>query len=94
METIIQGNPKIDFNRKFIFFLMGLVLLAVFYFLPVPAGMKPEAMRTLGVMATTVFWWLTETLPISITALMIPVMVISCSVRCSAAAEIPSPSGQ
>jgi solute carrier family 13 (sodium-dependent dicarboxylate transporter), member 2/3/5 len=75
METVIKGNTKIDLNRKFIFFLMGLLLLGIFYFLPVPNGMKPTAMCTLGVMATTVFWWLTETLPISITAMMIPVML-------------------
>lgn len=75
METVVQSNTKVSFNRKIVFFVIGLLLLGIFYFLPAPAGMKSTAMCTLGVMVTTVFWWLTETLPISITAMMIPVML-------------------
>jgi len=37
--------------------------------------MKPEAVRALAVMLTTLLWWVTETFPIPITALMVPVMV-------------------
>ncbi|KYH33471.1 SLC13 family permease [Neomoorella mulderi] len=62
-------------NVKWAYFIVGLAILGLFYVLPVPASMKPEALRTLGVMATTVFWWLTETLPIPVTALMVPVML-------------------
>ncbi|BCV22838.1 SLC13 family permease [Moorella sp. Hama-1] len=60
---------------KWVYFIIGLAILGLFSILPVPADMKPQAMRTLGVMATTVFWWLTETLPIPVTALMVPVML-------------------
>lgn len=64
-----------DSGVKWLYFIIGLGILGLFSILPAPADMKPQAMRTLGVMATTVFWWLTETLPIPVTALMVPVML-------------------
>jgi len=50
-------------------------MLVASIFIPPPAGMKVEAVRALAVMLTTLLWWITETLPIPITALMVPVMV-------------------
>jgi sodium-dependent dicarboxylate transporter 2/3/5 len=35
--------------------------------------MKPAAMATLAVMAVTVLWWVTETLPVPVTAMLVPV---------------------
>ncbi|HTU01106.1 MAG TPA: DASS family sodium-coupled anion symporter [Candidatus Sulfotelmatobacter sp.] len=55
--------------------LLGLAILLVSLALPAPAGMKPAALRTLAVMVTTVLWWVTETLPIPVTAMVVPVMV-------------------
>ncbi|MDN5345370.1 MAG: solute carrier family 13 (sodium-dependent dicarboxylate transporter), er 2/3/5 [Clostridia bacterium] len=82
MATTVERMGKIQpvateqkSSVKWAYFIVGLAILGLFYLLPVPAGMKPQAMRTLGVMATTVFWWLTETLPIPVTALMVPVML-------------------
>ena len=37
--------------------------------------MKPAAVKTLAVMVTAVLWWVTETFPIPVTALMVPLMV-------------------
>ncbi|WP_338824075.1 Sodium-dependent dicarboxylate transporter SdcS [Moorella humiferrea] len=68
---VAEKSPGINLA----YFIAGIVVLVFFHFLPAPAGMKPEAIRTLGVMITTVFWWLTETLPIPVTALMVPVML-------------------
>jgi sodium-dependent dicarboxylate transporter 2/3/5 len=67
-----SGTAK---SYKVAYFLIGLVVLAGSTFIPPMQGMKAEAIRALAVMATTVLWWVTETLPIPITALMVPVMV-------------------
>lgn len=37
---------------------------------PVPEGISPEAWKVLGVTLWMAFWWLTEALPVSVTALM------------------------
>jgi len=37
---------------------------------PVPQGVSPEAWKVLGVALWMAFWWLTEALPIAVTALM------------------------
>ena len=62
-------------SYKLVYFVVGLVILVGSVFVPPAAGMKPEAVRAMAVMVTTVLWWVTETLPIPITALMVPVMV-------------------
>lgn len=69
--TISPKNP----NGKLIYVALGIGILFFFFLLPVPAGMKPAALYTFGIMITTVFWWLTETLPIPVTAMMVPVML-------------------
>ena len=60
---------------KWAYVVIGLAVLFGSMAAPVPGGMKPEAVRTLGVMLTSILWWVTETFPIPVTALMIPVMV-------------------
>jgi sodium-dependent dicarboxylate transporter 2/3/5 len=62
-------------NRKCLYFFLGLALLAGSYLLPVPDGMRHEGMLTLGVMALAVTWWVTETLPVPVTAMMVPVIL-------------------
>jgi solute carrier family 13 (sodium-dependent dicarboxylate transporter), member 2/3/5 len=67
--------PASGDRRKLVCLALGVAALLVSLLLPPPAGMKPEAVRTLVVMAVTVLWWATETFPIAITALMAPVML-------------------
>jgi sodium-dependent dicarboxylate transporter 2/3/5 len=62
-------------NRKCVFFMVGWALLALSFLLPVPAGMSPKAMYTLGVMAVAVTWWVTEAMPVPVTAMMVPVLL-------------------
>jgi len=82
MFSVSQGAPSSSVqpssNRdttRWLYILAGLAILGASTLVPGPAGMKPEAVRTLGVMVTTVLWWVTETLPIPVTALLVPVMV-------------------
>ena len=62
-------------SHKSVYFLLGLAILVGAYFIPATGGLSPEAIRALAVMVTTVLWWVTETFPIPVTALMVPVMV-------------------
>jgi sodium-dependent dicarboxylate transporter 2/3/5 len=55
------------------YFFAGLAIIMFSHFLPLPEGMKPAGMATLAVMAATVLWWVTETLPVPITAMLVPV---------------------
>ncbi len=60
---------------KWYYLAIGITILLVSTITPAPTGMKPAAVRTLAVMITAVLWWVTEALPIPVTALMIPLMV-------------------
>jgi len=62
-------------SHKSVYFLLGLAILVGAYFIPATGGLSPEAIRTLAVLVTTVLWWVTETFPIPVTALLVPVMV-------------------
>ena len=62
-------------SYKWVCLLIGLAMLLASVFLPPAAGMQRGALRTLALMGTTVLWWITETFPIPITALLVPVMV-------------------
>jgi sodium-dependent dicarboxylate transporter 2/3/5 len=62
-------------NRRCVFFLLGWALLAASFLMPVPAGMKPQAMLTLGVMCVALVWWVSEALPVPVTAMMVPVLL-------------------
>ena len=67
--------PATGGRRKLVFLGVGVAALLASHFLPVPTGMKPEAVKTLMVIAVTVLWWATETFPVAVTALMAPVML-------------------
>jgi len=71
-DTLLSAKGT---HRKLGYLALGIALLLASRVLPSPAGMKPEAVRTLAVMAVTILWWSTETFPIAITALMVPVML-------------------
>ena len=49
---------------------LGLPLFVALLVLPRPAGMTPAGQKTLAVTALMAFWWLTEALPIAVTALL------------------------
>ncbi len=73
-------EKKFSMHQKLGLFL-GLPLFAVVLILPRPAGMSLEGQKTLAVTVLMAFWWLTEALPISVTALLplfcFPIMGVS-----------------
>ncbi len=62
-------------RKKLVCLFIGLAVLGLALIVPVPAGLKPVAIYTVGVMAATVFWWITEAMPVPVTALMVPVLL-------------------
>jgi sodium-dependent dicarboxylate transporter 2/3/5 len=73
--VVLEDGAKPDnaANRKLVYFFVGLAIIGLSFLLPLPEGLKPAAMATLAVMAVTVLWWVTETLPVPVTAMMVPV---------------------
>lgn len=56
------------YNSKTIGFWSGIVILLTLILIPAPEGMKPEALRALGVALLMAIWWITECIPIYATA--------------------------
>lgn len=61
-----QASPR----RRLIGLGLGPVLLALTIALPAPAGLGTEAWWTAGVAFLMISWWVTETVPIPVTALL------------------------
>lgn len=61
-------------NRKKIGFLLGPFLLILIYFLPL-LPQNPQAHHLLAIFSLVVVWWVTECIPIPVTALLIPVLI-------------------
>lgn len=57
-------------NRQSVGLLLGIPLFLILLFLPRPETLSPEAHKTLAVTFLMAFWWITEALPISATALL------------------------
>ena len=49
---------------------LGVPLFIMALLLPRPAGMTPEAQKTLAVTVLMAFWWITEAVPIPVTAIL------------------------
>ena len=57
-------------TAKRIGFWLGLAAFLATLILPVPQGMPPAAWPTAGLVAWMALWWMTEALPLSVTALL------------------------
>lgn len=57
--------------KKLTWLAVGIAVLLGAYLMPSVWGLKITAIRTLGVMAATVLWWVTEALPIPISGLLV-----------------------
>jgi solute carrier family 13 (sodium-dependent dicarboxylate transporter), member 2/3/5 len=58
-------------NRRSLYVAVGIAILLAAWLAPPFAGLSPAAVKTLGVMATTVLWWVTEALPIPVSGLLV-----------------------
>lgn len=66
-------------TRKKIGFILGPILFLLAYFSPF-LGQNPKAHHLLSVFLLIVVWWVTECLPIPVTALLIPVFLTALSI--------------
>src|SRR5580658_2999438 len=63
-------SPRTPGERQWLYLAASGAMLAAARIVHPPAGLK-----TVAIMGATVLWWSTETLPVPVTALMIPVLV-------------------
>lgn len=60
--------------KKKIGFLLGISIFVLFKMLPAPAGLPDEGWDTAAIAVLMAVWWVTEALPIAVTAL-IPIVL-------------------
>lgn len=58
------------FSRSDIGLVLGPVFFLLLLFIPPPEGMQPQALYTAAVAALMAIWWITEALPVPVTALL------------------------
>ena len=63
-------HPGIYGLRQKIGAVLGPLLLLITWVAPAPDGMTPDAWRTAGVAALMAIWWISESVPIPVTALL------------------------
>ncbi len=78
-EVTISKNNSLPPQtiKKLLWLAVGVAVLAASFFAPAFAGLTKASVRSLGVTFVTVFWWITEALPIPVTGLFVfPLMSI------------------
>ncbi len=62
-------------RKKLIALWLGPLLMLTLLLLPAPAGLKPEAWRLVALASWMVIWWMSEAVPVAVTALLpLPMM--------------------
>ena len=74
-SLVTEGESRFDQLRRKTGFILGPGLLLLFLFLPLP-GLSIEAHRLAGIMALVVTLWVTESIPLPVTALLGPTLVV------------------
>ena len=69
VEKLSEAEERFERGRKRVGFVAAPIVFAVLLLLPMP-GLQPEAHRLAAVMATVIVLWLTEALPMPVTALL------------------------
>lgn len=69
LEKLSEGEERFEQVRRIVGLLVAPALFLIILFAPLP-GLKPEAHRLAAVMASVVVLWITEALPMPVTALI------------------------
>lgn len=78
-EVFSAAEARFDRARRSIGLVAGPLALALLLFFPVPAP-TPEAARLAAVLAFVLVWWVTEAVPIAVTALLGPALAVALGV--------------
>ena len=65
-----MNDSKKYSKRHAIGLFLGIFLFLVILFLPAPSGMKVEAQRMAVIALLMAIWWITEAMPVAVTALL------------------------
>ena len=87
-EAVTEGEARFDRARRVVGFVLAPALFALLLLLPLE-GLKPEAQRLAAVMAAVVVLWVTEALPLPVTALVGAAACVA--VRVAPAREVFAP---
>lgn len=82
MESVTSRNKRL-------FQLLGVVVFIIFLMIPPPSDLDPRAWKTAAVTILMGIWWITEALPISVTALLPIVLFPVLGVRSITEATTP-----
>lgn len=62
-------------TRRLISLLLGLVVAGIVFSSPAPEGLSEEGWKTIGVALLVISWWITEAMPLPVTAL-VPIVLL------------------
>jgi sodium-dependent dicarboxylate transporter 2/3/5 len=79
IEAISEGEQRLDRARRGLGLVVGPLVLVAGLALPLP-GLAPDAARLVPVLLFTLIWWITEAVPIPVTALLGPALAVVCGV--------------
>ena len=74
VEVISSAEEKFEFYRKRVGLFLGPITGLVFYLLPFES-LSPQAHTLAAVLAFVCMWWVTEPIPIPVTALLVQYFV-------------------
>ncbi len=89
-EMLSEGEIRFERRRRTVGLFLGPLAFLLLLAVP-PAGLDQPAARLLAVVAWVLVWWVTEAVPIPITALLGPVAAVACGV--GSARELLAPFG-
>ncbi len=70
IRAVRQRFQEADHLRRAFGLLLAPMVCALMLMTPAPEGMSPEAWKVTAVLALMMLWWMTEALPLAVTALM------------------------
>ncbi len=90
LETLSSAEQRFESLRRTVGLFAGPIVFALGMLFPI-AGLEPAAARLVPVIAATLVWWITEAVPLPVTALLGPALAIVVGV--GTAKEIFAPFG-